>query len=162
MAKGFVQTFQWHDDMYCHDLEVTRSNPSRVEFGVHNTSVLSRTWRGQAFFCFAETENNFPGTDDVTNCKQISPWQKAIILCAHLWPLCWLTGHNIYSRSLVTLRHILWMAILITREDLTRQIYDRAKTSPSQCLKGIGKMQEIGVTGENTLICKVCHKGIPD
>ena len=29
--------------MFCHDLEVMSLNPSRVELGVHSTSVLSRT-----------------------------------------------------------------------------------------------------------------------
>ena len=43
MAKWLEQASQWHE-MYCHDLEVTSSNPGRVELGVHSTSVLSRTW----------------------------------------------------------------------------------------------------------------------
>ena len=43
MAKWLVQAFQWHE-MYCHDLEVMSSNPSRVELRVHCTFVLSRTW----------------------------------------------------------------------------------------------------------------------
>ena len=30
--------------MYCHDLEVMSSNPSRVKLGVFSTSVQSRTW----------------------------------------------------------------------------------------------------------------------
>ena len=39
---------QWHG-LYCHDLEVMSSNPSRVELGVHGTSVLSRTWTKNIF-----------------------------------------------------------------------------------------------------------------
>ena len=32
------QVSQWYE-MYCHDLEVMSSNPSRVELGVHSTSA---------------------------------------------------------------------------------------------------------------------------
>ena len=42
-AVWLEQASQWHG-MCCHDLEVVSSNPSRVELGVHITSVLSRTW----------------------------------------------------------------------------------------------------------------------
>ena len=41
MAEWLAQASQWHE-MYCHDLDVMSSNPSRVELGVHSTSVLSR------------------------------------------------------------------------------------------------------------------------
>ena len=30
-------------ELYCHDLKVMSSIPSRVEFGVHSTSILIRT-----------------------------------------------------------------------------------------------------------------------
>ena len=43
MVKWLEQASQWHE-VYCHDLEVMSSNPSRVELGVRSTSVLSRTW----------------------------------------------------------------------------------------------------------------------
>ena len=41
MTKWLGQTSH---EMYCHDLEVMSSNPTRVEFGVHSTctSLLSR------------------------------------------------------------------------------------------------------------------------
>ena len=42
MAKWLEQASQRHEK-YCHDLEVMSSNPSRVELGVHSTSVLSHT-----------------------------------------------------------------------------------------------------------------------
>ena len=41
MAKWLEQASQWHG-MYCHDLKVMSSSPSRVELGVRGTSVLSR------------------------------------------------------------------------------------------------------------------------
>ena len=43
MAGWLEQGSQWHE-MYCHDLEVMSSNPSRVELGVRSssTSVLGR------------------------------------------------------------------------------------------------------------------------
>ena len=40
MAKWLEQASLWYE-MYCHDLEVMSSNPSRVEFGVRSTSALS-------------------------------------------------------------------------------------------------------------------------
>ena len=43
MAEWLEQASQWHE-MYCHDLEVMSSNPSRVELGVRKPSVISRTW----------------------------------------------------------------------------------------------------------------------
>ena len=45
MAKWLVQASQWQE-MYCHDLEVMSSNPSRIKLGVHSASVLSHrpTW----------------------------------------------------------------------------------------------------------------------
>ena len=43
MAKWLEEASQWHE-VYCHDLEVMSSNPSRVELGVRSTSVPSRTW----------------------------------------------------------------------------------------------------------------------
>ena len=45
MAKWLEQVSQWHV-MYCHDLEVMSSNPSRVELWVLGPSVpiASRTW----------------------------------------------------------------------------------------------------------------------
>ena len=43
MTEWLEQAPQWHE-MYCHDLEVTSSNPSQVELGVRSTSVLSLTW----------------------------------------------------------------------------------------------------------------------
>ena len=42
MAEWLEQAPQWYK-MYCHDLEVTSSNPGRVELGVRSTSVLSHT-----------------------------------------------------------------------------------------------------------------------
>ena len=42
-AKWSEQTSQWHG-MYCHDLEVMSSSPSRSEIEVRSTSVLSHTW----------------------------------------------------------------------------------------------------------------------
>ena len=43
MTEWLEQASQWHE-MYCHDLEAISLNLGRVELGVHNTSVLSRTW----------------------------------------------------------------------------------------------------------------------
>ena len=43
MAKWLEQASKWYE-MYCHDLEVMSSKPSRVELGVHSTSALSPTW----------------------------------------------------------------------------------------------------------------------
>ena len=42
MSKWLEQASQWHE-MYCHDQEVTSSNPTQAELGVRSTSVLSRT-----------------------------------------------------------------------------------------------------------------------
>ena len=42
MAEWLEQASQWHE-VYCHDVQVMSSNPGRVEFGVHSTSVSSRT-----------------------------------------------------------------------------------------------------------------------
>ena len=42
MAEWLEQASQGHE-MYCHDLEVTSSNPCLVELGVLSISVLSRT-----------------------------------------------------------------------------------------------------------------------
>ena len=45
MVEWLQQASQWHE-MYSHDLEVMISDPSRVDFGMRSTSVLSRrpTW----------------------------------------------------------------------------------------------------------------------
>ena len=43
MAEWLEQVSQWHE-MYCHNLEVMSSNPSRVELGVLGTAVQSHTW----------------------------------------------------------------------------------------------------------------------
>ena len=48
MAEWLEQASQWHEE-YCHDLEVVSSNPSRVEIGVHSTSVPSHTWTKHFF-----------------------------------------------------------------------------------------------------------------
>ena len=50
MVKWWELVYQWHE-MYCHDLEVTSLNLSRVELGVHSTSVLIRTWSKNKLTC---------------------------------------------------------------------------------------------------------------
>ena len=43
MAKWLEQASQLHE-MYCHDLDVMKSNLTQVKLGVRSISVLSRTW----------------------------------------------------------------------------------------------------------------------
>ena len=43
MAMRLEQASQWHE-MHCHDLEVTNSNPGRIELAVRGTFVPRRTW----------------------------------------------------------------------------------------------------------------------
>ena len=43
MAEWLEQASQRHE-IYCHDLEIMSSSPGQVDFGVHSTSVQSRTW----------------------------------------------------------------------------------------------------------------------
>ena len=41
--KWLEQVSQWHE-VYCPDLEVMSSKPSRIKLGVRSTSVQSHTW----------------------------------------------------------------------------------------------------------------------
>ena len=55
ICVGMYGSSQWHE-VYCYDLEVVSSNPSRVELaiGVRSTSVPSRTWTKLNIFTLSQ------------------------------------------------------------------------------------------------------------